>query len=84
MPGHLLLVATSSKEVNPIETGRKRLRKAHPDKSDPEDALTISKVLITEFDKLPTIQSLDEVYLAIHQLSNRRDSFSQRTDQNQE
>jgi len=63
------------KEVNPIETERKRLRKAHPDKSDPEDALAISKVLITEFDKLPTIQSLDEVYLAIHQLSNRRDSL---------
>ena len=54
---------------------RKRLTKAHPDKSDPEDALAISKVLITEFDKLPTIQSLDEVYLAIHQLSNRRDSL---------
>jgi len=63
------------KEVNPIETERKRLRKAHPDKSDPEDALAISKVLISEFDKLPTIQSLDEVYLAIHQLSNRRDSL---------
>ena len=63
------------KEVNPIETERKRLKEAHPDKSDPEDALAISKVLITEFDKLPTIQSLDEVYLAIHQLSNRRDSL---------
>jgi len=63
------------KEVNPIETERKRLRRAHPDKSDPLDALAISRVLISEFDKLPTIQSLDEVYLAIHQLSNRRDSL---------
>lgn len=63
------------KEVNPIETDRKRLKKAHPDKSDPEDALAISKVLISEFDKLPTITGLNELYLAIHQLSNRRDSL---------
>lgn len=63
------------KEVNPIETDRKRLKKAHPDKSDPEDALAISKVLISEFEKLPTINTLDELYLAIHQLSNRRDSL---------
>ncbi len=63
------------KEVNPIETERKRLRKAHPDKSDPLDALAISRVLISDFDKLPTIQRLDEVHLAIHQLSNRRDSL---------
>jgi len=32
-------------------------------------------VLISEFDKLPIIQSLDEVCLAIHQLSNQRDSL---------
>ena len=63
------------KEVNPIETDRKRLKKAHPDKSDPDDALAISKVLISEFDKLPTITGLDELHLAIHQLSNRRDSL---------
>lgn len=42
---------------------------------DPLDALAISKVLISDFHKLPTIQSLNEVYLAIHQLSNRRDSL---------
>jgi len=63
------------KEVNPIETDRKRLKKAHPDKSDPEDALAISKVLISEFDKLPTITGLSELHLTIHQLSNRRDSL---------
>lgn len=63
------------KEVNPIETERKRLKNAHPDKSDPLDALAISRVLITDFDKLPTIQSLNEIYLAIHELSNRRDSL---------
>ncbi len=63
------------REVNPIETERKRLRKAHPDKSDPLDALAISKVLISEFDKLPLIQSLNELYLSIHQLSNWRDSL---------
>lgn len=71
----LLIGGYQIKEVNPIETDRKRLKKAHPDKSDPEDALAISKVLISEFDKLPTIKTLDELYLAIHQLSNRRDSL---------
>lgn len=63
------------KEVNPIETDRKRLKKAHPDKSDPDDALAISKVLISEFDKLPTITAMNELHMAIHQLSNRRDSL---------
>ena len=63
------------KEINPIETDRKRLKKAHPDKSDPDDALAISKVLIAEFDKLPTITDLNELHLAIHQLSNRRNSL---------
>lgn len=42
---------------------------------DPLDALAISKVLISEFDKLPLIQSLNELYLSIHQLSNWRDSL---------
>lgn len=64
------------KEVNPIETNRKRLRKAHPDKSDAEDALAISKVLINEFDRLPTVTGMDELYLAIHQLSNRREALT--------
>lgn len=64
------------KEVNPIETERKRLKKAHPDKSDPDDALATSKVLISEFGKLTTIKNLDELYLAIHQLSNRGNSLA--------
>ena len=71
----LILGGYQLREVNPIETERKRLRKAHPDKSDPLDALAISKVLISEFDKLPLIQSLNELYLSIHQLSNWRDSL---------
>ena len=71
----LILGGYELREVNPIETERKRLRKAHPDKSDPLDALAISKVLISEFDKLPLIQSLNELYLSIHQLSNWRDSL---------
>jgi len=63
------------KEVNPVQTDRKRRHRAHPDKSDPEDALAIAKVLIDEFDKLPTIKSFDELYLSIQQLSGRRDSL---------
>jgi transposase len=63
------------KEVNPIETDRSRRKNAHPEKSDPEDALAISKLLISKFDKLPVIHSLNELYLAIHQLSNSRDSL---------
>lgn len=63
------------KEINPIETERKRLKKAHPDKSDPLDALAIAKTLIAEFDKLPSKGEANELYLAIHDLSNRRDSL---------
>jgi transposase len=63
------------KEVNPIQTDRKRRHRAHPDKSDPEDALAIAKVLIDDFDQLPTIDRFDELFLSIQQLSGRRDSL---------
>ena len=71
------LVSTGNyvKDVNPLKTDRKRSKSPHPDKSDPDDGLAICKVLIQEFDKLPTIATFDEVHLAIRELSNHRESL---------
>lgn len=71
------LISTGNylKEVPPIKTERKRSKSAHPDKSDPDDAAAIAKVLIQEFDKLQTVDTFDESYLAIRELSNQREAL---------
>jgi transposase len=63
------------KEVPSIKTERKRAKQSHPDKSDADDALAIAKVLIQDFDKLATIDSFNELHLAIKELSNQRESL---------
>lgn len=41
------------KEINPVKVDRERRRSCHPDKSDPQDAFSISKVLVDELVSLP-------------------------------
>lgn len=71
------LISTGNyvKEIPPVKTERKRSKSAHPDKSDPDDAATIAKVLIQDFDKLQTINSFDELHLTIRELSNQREAL---------
>jgi hypothetical protein len=52
----LIIVGYHLKAINPIETARKHLPKARSDRSDTDDALAISKVLISKFDNLPTVK----------------------------
>lgn len=71
------LVSTGNhvKEIPPIKTERKRAKSAHPDKSDPEDAGAIAKILIQDFDKLQTINSFDELHLSLREFSNQREAL---------
>ncbi len=71
------LISTGNyvKEIPPVRTERKRSHQAHPDKSDPDDAAAITRVLIQDFDKLQTINSFDELHLAIRELSNQREAL---------
>jgi transposase len=62
------------KEVNPTLTERRRRTRPHPEKSDPQDALSIAKTLRDEFDSLPDVSS-NELYVAIRDLSLHRDSL---------
>lgn len=71
------LISTGNyvKDVPPVKTERKRSKSAHPDKSDPNDAKAIAKVLIQEFDSLQTVNSVDELHLSIRELSNQREAL---------
>lgn len=71
------LISTGNyvKGVPSIKTERKRSKSAHPDKSDPDDALAIAKVLIQDFGKLQTINTFDELHLAIRAFSNQREAL---------
>lgn len=71
------LISTGNyvKEVPSIKTERKRSKSAHPDKSDPDDAFAITKVLIQDFDRLQTLNTCDELHLAIRELSNQREAL---------
>lgn len=52
------------KEVNPILVNRQTRRAPHPNESDPDDAIPIGKVLITELERLPDLFP-DELYMAL-------------------
>lgn len=71
------LISTGNyvKEIPTIKTERKRSKSAHPDKSDPDDAFAIAKVLIQDFDKLQTVNTFDELHLVIRELSNQREAL---------
>ncbi|MDP2922460.1 MAG: transposase [Candidatus Omnitrophota bacterium] len=71
------LISTGNyvQDVPPVKTERKRSKSAHPDKSDPNDAKAIAKVLIQEFDSLQTVNSVDELHLSIRELSNQREAL---------
>lgn len=68
----LLKAGYTVKEVNPIRSDRQRKHSPHPDKSDPDDAKAVAKVLINDFDELPNAQ-VDELSLAIAQLVHHRE-----------
>ena len=70
----LITTGNYIKEIPPVKTERKRSHCAHRDKSDPEDALAIAKVLIQDFDRLQTVNTFDELHLAIRELSNQREA----------
>jgi len=46
-------------EVNPTLTERRRKARPHPEKSDPQDALAIAKILLSEFETLPNVSTND-------------------------
>lgn len=71
------LISTGSyvKAVPSIKTGHKRAKSTHPDKSDPDDAFAIAKVLIQDFDRLQRVNTFDELHLAIRELSNQREAL---------
>lgn len=62
------------KEVNPALTKRERDHSSNPDKSDKVDAEAIANVLLSKWDKLPTIRE-DANFKAIRQLNNHRQSL---------
>lgn len=62
------------KGINPIMSSNKRNRHPHRSKTDRIDALTVAKVLITDYDQLPTVTP-DEYYYALRQLANRREQL---------
>lgn len=68
---YLLAEGYKVKEVNPILVNRQRRRAPHPNKSDPDDAIAIGKVLITEFERLPYLLP-DELYVALREAVNHR------------
>lgn len=71
----LLSTGNYVKEIPPIKTERKRSKSAHSDKSDPDDAAAIARVLIQDFDKLQTIETFDELHLTIRELANQREAL---------
>jgi len=68
---YLLAEGYKVKEVNPILVSRQRRRAPHPNKSDPDDAIAIGKILITEFERLPDLLP-DELYVALREAVNHR------------
>jgi len=62
------------KEINPVKVDRERGRSCHPDKSDSQDAFSISKVLIDEFSSLPDAREND-LMVAIRDLVGHRDNL---------
>lgn len=62
------------KDVNPIRSDRARNQQPHPDKSDPQDARAIAKVLLTDFDHLPNAV-VDPLAKALAQVVRHRSSF---------
>jgi len=64
-----------TREINPVETKRERLHKTHPDKSDPDDALNIARVLGQQWKTLPTVYN-DPLILALQQIVRQRDDLT--------
>jgi len=62
------------KEVNPVQTKRKREQSISPDKSDKIDAKAIASVLFNKYVNLPVIKN-DANFKAIRQLNNQRKSL---------
>ena len=62
------------KGINPIMSSNKRNRQPHRSKTDQIDALAVAKVLITDYNQLPTV-TVDEYYHALRQLANRREQL---------
>jgi transposase len=62
------------REINPVKTKRERMHKVHPDKSDPDDALDIAKVLAQEWRTLPAFKR-DQNVEALQKLVRQRDDF---------
>lgn len=54
----LLKSKHTMKEINPAKVDRERDKTCHPDKSDPQDAFSISKVLVDEFFSLPEAREM--------------------------
>ena len=59
------------KEINPTKARRERERVPHPDKSDPQDAFRISKVLVDEFFTLPDARENDSMVAISCNVSSR-------------
>ena len=72
---YLLTKGYVVKEVNPIKSERQRKRNPHPEKTDPKDALAISKTLISEFTKLHNVVAVDEAVVATDNLSLHRENL---------
>lgn len=72
---YLLTQGYVVKEVNPIKSERQRKRNPHPEKTDPKDALAISKTLISEFTKLHNVVTVDETVVATDNLSLHRENL---------
>lgn len=64
------------KGVNPVFSSDRRRMRPHPDKSDYTDAHAVARVLIEEFDRLPTVVN-DAHYQALKDGSRRRDQLVQ-------
>jgi len=62
------------REINPVETKRERAHKLNPDKSDPDDALDIARVLGQKYKTLPVVHH-EPVILALQQINRQRDDL---------
>lgn len=62
------------REINPVKTKREREHKVHPDKSDPDDALDIAKVLAQEWRTLPAFKRGTDIE-ALQKLVRQRDDL---------
>jgi len=63
-----------TREINPVETKRERSHSLHPDKSDPDDALHIARVLGQRWKTLPHIHH-EPLILALQQINRQRDDL---------